>query len=179
MQKPQPPLPRQILEMPGSPAQNLYQGARLLEQAGQFANREWTQGVKARDAAGQPTALLGGQPLPYNRKNNPAVRYCAAGHVERVCCAQPATAQYQPALLTLLTKILKAPIPAWNDAPGRTAAEVRSLFRQGAARLYREAAAAGLQELAAAAAAAGPETPRESPAENPAPARIPAGVPGG
>ena len=168
MQKPQPPLPTQILEMPGNPAANLYQAARLLEQAGDFTDRQWTQGVKARDAQGQPTSLIGDMPLPYYKKSNPAASYCAAGHIERVCAAQPETAQFQPALLTLLTVEINLPLPTWNDKPERTPGEVRKLFCQAAARMYKEAINAAIKIAADPPTDPGPEpaaTPKAAAAE--------------
>ena len=60
--------------------QDKYQIARLLEQAGEFENHEWTQGSKARTARGHSVPFL--PEIEYGK--NPPVQFCAVGHIEQV-----------------------------------------------------------------------------------------------
>ena len=151
-----------IKNLPGLPAPTLYRAARLLEQAADFPNRQWTQGAKARDCNGRPTGLE-----EYRSALRPPAKYCAVGHLERVCEQSPEDRRYQPLLLNRLAQQIHDSIAHWNDEPERTAQDVRELFREVAQALYQEAVAAGLK---AAAAAPEPEreleiTPEPGPAE--------------
>ena len=147
-----------IQNLPGLPAPTLYRAARLLEQAADFSNRQWTQGAKARDQRGRPTGLE-----EYRSASRPPAQYCAVGHLERVCEQNPEDRRYQPLLLNRLAQQIHDSIARWNDEPGRTPQDVRQLFREVAQALYQEAVAAGLK-----AAAAAPKTepkPEPGPAE--------------
>lgn len=122
-------------------APELYRYAQRLEAAGDFRDDQWTQKALARNAAGQGTAISQDPVNP--AKPGPAVRYCAMGHLYRICTT-PQEETDIPALTALLSNQLldngaDASVPDWNDAPGRTPQEVRDLFQQTAAGLYREA----------------------------------------
>lgn len=101
--------------------------ADLLEQAARFADRQWTQNCYARNALGNA--------IPW--QDRAAVQFCAAGRLfktaPKVDLYGP-VAEHIPGCAANLNK--------WNDAPGRTPEQVRRLFRQTAAALREEAAAA-------------------------------------
>ena len=139
-------------EIPEIGPATLYRAAVLLEKAGAFADRQWTQGAKAWDAEDRP-GWIAGDPGQYPQP----LRYCAIGHIERVCTAEDAASFYQPLPVAWLAQDLHDSVPRWNDEPGRAAAEVRGLFQRVSAHLYRQA-------VAAAAAAIEPETAAAPPA---------------
>lgn len=90
--------------------------------------------------------------------------------MERICQETRTDSAYQPMLLTWLAREVQDSIPRWNDEPGRTAREVRELFRRVSARLYREATA----EISGLAALPSPPAPTQMTKEalpTPAPAR--------
>ena len=130
-----------------SPPQR-YQAARLLEQAADFPDGQWTQGAKARGPNGDPMTYHPGR-TPESSVYFPA-RFCALGHIERVTGCLSHRPDLPTALLReAVTREIHEPIPDWNDKPGRTAQEVRQLFQKAANRLYKEAAAQALQGQAA------------------------------
>ena len=108
----------------------------LLEQAAEFPDAAWTQGVLARNADGQE--------VHYNNPN--AVAYCALGRLHRIM-EQAGRADLALQLRAAVDQALKARSPQelipWNDAPERTPEEVRELF-QAAAKSLRAAAAQNL-----------------------------------
>ena len=108
-------LPGKAPEFPELFPGNLYHAAVLLEPAGDFADSQWNQGAKARDADHRPTGLD-----EYRSSNRPAVRYCAVGHGERVCQETRTDSAYQSLLLTWLAREVQDSIPRGNDEPGRT-----------------------------------------------------------
>lgn len=108
-------------ELPEIGPATLYRAAVLLEKAGAFADRQWHQGAKARDAEDRPVWIArdpGQYPQP--------LRYCAIGHIERVCQAEDAASFYQPLLVTWLAQEIHAALPPWNDEPGRAGPPPRS-----------------------------------------------------
>ena len=163
-------------QLESSSAQERYRAARLLEQAADFPDDQWTQGAKARSPNGNGMTFHPGK-IPESSPLYPS-RFCALGHIERVTGCLSHKPDLPTALLReAVTREIQEPIPDWNDAPGRTAAEVRRLFQQAANRLYREAAAQGLQAAEPAAptpAAAGPCRIPAQKAAPPKPALTPA-----
>ena len=100
-------------------------GAQLLEQAAAFPDAAWTQQVLARNAAG----------LEVHYNNPSAVAYCALGRLHHTLHQAG-----KEELALLLRAAMDAELPGtdlipWNDAPTRTAGEVRSLFQAAAERL--------------------------------------------
>ena len=116
--------------LPPRTPERLDHWSRLLEQAATFADQEWCQHAMTKPAdAVQPE------------------RFCAAGLITRHCQTQE---QLLPIIFAIHEQLpLDASIPQWNDAPERTAQDIREVFRKAAARLRaeaetrRQAAAAG------------------------------------
>ena len=124
-----------------NPAQELRIAARLLRQAANFPDKAWLQRATAQDA----------QSRRIPPESPAAVRHCATGRLLKVGRANVnshAVSRLMPAVEAHLPAPF-ASIGSWNDAPERTAAEVKTLFRQAAAALDNQA-----QEITAAAAAA-------------------------
>lgn len=106
--------------LPPRTPERLDHWSNLLEKAAAFADQEWCQHAlnKPPDAA-QPE------------------RHCAAGLVTRHCQTQE---QLLPIIFAIHEQLpLDTTIPEWNDAPERTAEDIRTVFRQAAARLRAEA----------------------------------------
>ena len=142
-----------------------YQLARLLEQAGEFQDEEWTQGAKARTAKGHAIPILphGGKALATR-----PTKYCALGHIERVCRANDLYGHQALMMNEILHQELGIGVPTWNDQPDTTAEQVRTLFRQTSAKMYRQAlAAAAAGRHAPATPAAAKETSRTSAVADP------------
>jgi hypothetical protein len=74
----------------------------------------WTQGEWARDANGRRPEFTDNEP----------VCWCVFGF----CVREKITEHAMP----LLTELAGTSVPAWNDKPGRTAAEVADLFERAA-----------------------------------------------
>ena len=114
-----------------NPAQELRIAARLLRQAARFPDAAWLQHCTALDENGQ--YLPPESPL--------AVRHCALGRLIKVSAAA-GNSHAVSRLLPAVEARLPAPfanLSRWNDAPGRTAAEVRQVFRQAAQALDTQA----------------------------------------
>ena len=167
MPKPQPPNPNRNPSIPGPLPRDFYRAAVLLEKSGDFADAEWTQNARFRDLHDRPTNL---ETNCYDRR---PVRYCALGLLDRASLERQEAASAQPLALTQLSCLVGGPLPDWNDLKGREPKEVRDLFRQGAAVLYREAA---IQVQVQAAAAETAPVPAAIPAPVGEPA-IPAPAP--
>lgn len=103
-------------------AEVLDRAADLIEPVG-----AWTQHVFARNAAGKPTGL--------SAFSGPPVCYCALGATSYAAGDNSAA---DSAADALLRDIVGGDIDEWNDAPGRTQAEVVAALRSAA-----EAARAG------------------------------------
>lgn len=87
-------------------ADDVIRGARALIAKG------WTQGASARDHRGQPTSPLG----PF------ATSFCLIGAIKRVQCGER---EAEEARAMIRERIGDGELIAnWNDAPGRTQAEV-------------------------------------------------------
>ena len=149
-----------------------YRAARLLEQAAEFADHEWTQGAKARTAQGHAIPYL--PDMDYGA--HPPARLCAMGHIERVTGEKVLSGPLSRRLAAAVTREVKNCIPDWNDLPATTPEQVRQAFHQAAARLYKEAAEQALPELkekddnptaAVLKATAAPAAARPAPAEAP------------
>lgn len=164
---PRPPAtPNRNPTIAGPLPRDFYRAAVLLEKAGDFADAEWTQNARFRDLHDRPTNL---EANCYDRR---PVRYCALGLLDRASLERQEAASAQPLARSRLSCLVGGPLPDWNDLKGREPKEVRKLFRQGAAILYREAAVQALMQTDAATAA--PEATVPAPASEPA---IPAPVP--
>lgn len=145
-------------------AAEFYYYARRIEATGEFSDDQWCQNSLARNAAGQNTAVSVDPVDP--KRPGPPVQFCAMGHLYRIC-ATPAEETDIPIMTALLTRQLTAngaaeALAQWNDAPERRAQEVRELFQQTAAHLYRQAVQRAAAETAAtptghASAAAQPQ----------------------
>lgn len=70
----------------------------------------WTQRAYARDAEGRATAIFGGR----------AVCYCALGALTSV--------DADPYVYAVLRNVVEVSTDLWNDAPGRTQAQVIAAF---------------------------------------------------
>ena len=154
-----------------------YQLARLLEQAGEFQDEEWTQGAKARTGQGHAVPILPPGGAPAVRP----VRYCAIGHIERVCRANELYGFQALLMNEAMHQELGRSVPIWNDQPDTTATQVRETFRQVSARLYRQAVAGAAAQDGIPAPAPAPAPAREPETRQPsaalpghAPARLPA-----
>ena len=170
MPQPQPATPNRNPPIPGPLPSDFYRAAVLLEKAGDFADAEWTQNARFRDIHDRPTKLSETHP------DCRPVRYCAIGLLDRVCQEQPEAIIFQPMALSQLSCLVGGAIPDWNDLKGREPKEVRELFRQGSAVLYREAAIQALMQAVAAATAETTPVPTCIPAPDSEPA-IPAPAP--
>jgi hypothetical protein len=80
----------------------------------------WTQGELARDVEGDEVPTESAE----------AACWCAWGWIDRVTGEY--TLAYHPAVRALSCAV-RADIIDWNDAPGRTAAEVAAAFRRASA----------------------------------------------
>jgi hypothetical protein len=98
--------------------------ADILERAADLIEPEgkWTQQFYARDASGSR--------VPEYTAN--AVCWCASGAILRT--AGDWTSTECGAAHRFLVSAVGASIPEWNDAPGRTQAEVVSALREAAAK---------------------------------------------
>ena len=172
MPQPQPATPNRNPPIPGPLPSDFYRAAMLPEKAGDkagdFAHAEWTQNARFRDIHDRPTKI--DQTHPDNRP----VRYCAISLLDRASQERQEDASAQPLVLTRLSCLVGGPLPDWNDLTGREPKEIRDLFRQGAAILYREAAIQAQMQTAAAETALVPAAipaPVDEPAI-PAPAPV-------
>ena len=109
--------------------------AALLEQAAAFPHASWIQGIEARNAAGEEVYSFA----------QDAAGFCAAGRLYEVC--RQAQVPWDTRLSMFIAVLEQIPeaqgnLAEWNDAPGRTAAEVEQLFHQAAAQLRRKSQAA-------------------------------------
>lgn len=89
---------------------------------------KWTQGAYARVASGDSTAY----------RDPAATAYCAFG---AICAAAPSAWDEGGCVLALRATRARDSLVRWNDAPGRTHAEVLALFDK-AIQEQRDAAAA-------------------------------------
>jgi len=80
----------------------------------------WTQGEWARDAGGRCVSY------PYMTP----VCWCAFG----LCSREEIVSKAMPILSELVRERNYGSVPEWNDAPGRTAADVADLFERAAAK---------------------------------------------
>lgn len=109
-----------VVARPDTPAAVLRAAADLIEPEG-----AWTQGVFARDATGKQTSALSAE----------ATCWCTWGAVAHVCGRTRYS--WSPEFRALL-KVLRLPIDdpgrvaLWNDATGRTQAEVVAALRKAA-----------------------------------------------
>ena len=124
-------------------SQDFYRLGRRLEAAGDFTDNQWTQGVLARNAAGEP-AHPAPQLLDEDAKadfitpDQFPVAYCALGHIQR---AAAEIGGHVELMKHCLHEILPqdGSIPDWNDSPFRTPQEVRDAFQQAANNQYQTA----------------------------------------
>lgn len=103
-----------------TPTEVLEAAADLLEKPG-----AWTTGVFARDAAGHQVGL----------RDDRATCFCLAGAIEKA--AQNGTFAFREAFDIMDAMARRAGfrhVAAWNDAPGRTQAEVVATLRQASRR---------------------------------------------
>ena len=96
-----------------TPAEIMDGAANLIEQTG------WTQGALARDVDG----------WPIHEDQSRAVCFCATGAISRT--------RINEWDITVLP-FLPQPLTKWNDAPGRTKAEVLAALRDGAVKWRRD-----------------------------------------
>lgn len=110
--------------------QEMYELARRIEQAGNFPDQEWTQGATSKDQNGFTVA--------FHSAN--AVTYCAIGQLHR----HAADAYQGDTMVSAVEEILplNTQIAVWNDEPTRKPEQVRQLFQEAAAKLYRKAVTA-------------------------------------
>lgn len=139
--------------LPEASPQELYDLARRIEQAGAFPDQEWTQGATARDRNGFTVFCA----------SKRAVTFCAIGQLHRHAIDAYQSDEMANAVEEILP--LNTRLAVWNDEPARSPEQVRRLFQEAAAKLYRKAvhAAAPTETPTAAAAPAIPA--RIEPAE--------------
>ena len=101
---------------PNTPRSVLLAAADLVEPYGR-----WTRHELARDADGRSAAPTG----PHARC------WCVAGALQAVC-GGAASGAYQDAMEWLMRAAGLTNVSGWNDAPGRTSAEVVALLRRAA-----------------------------------------------
>ena len=103
--------------------------ADALERAADLIEPEgaWTQGALYRDALGEPAGAASGK----------AVCWCAVGALNEVRGPFSDAFEAVEALLPKPRTFHLRPLSDWNDAPGRTQAEVVAKLREAAA-LARE-----------------------------------------
>ena len=85
--------------------------------AWELLERGWTQGSLARDAAGKSVYV----------DDPSACQFCPAGAVARAYGECDAAT---PAVIRIISRKIKNGVTPWNDAPGRTQAEVVAVVRQ-------------------------------------------------
>lgn len=99
--------------------------ADLLDRAAGRVERGWTQHVYAKDQHG----------LAVDPRFKGAVLWCAVG---ALACDRASGHVAEYAELSLM-RLVSEPVSIWNDAPGRTQAEVAGLMRETAKRLRGDA----------------------------------------
>lgn len=109
--------------------------ARLLDQAAQFADSQWTQGCYARNAQG--AAVHWDDPG--------AVQFCASGRLFKTTQNLKSSPDLYHAVAESLPGY-RGNLGGWNDVPGRTPEQVRQLFRQTAAALWEKSKEADRQQ---------------------------------
>lgn len=124
---------------------DFYRLGRLLEAAGDFTDDQWTQGVLARNAAGEPAnpapqLLDPAAKAAFVTPDQYPVAYCALGHIQRATAAARIGGHVELMKLCLHETLPQdATIPDWNDSPFRTPQEVRDAFQKAANNQYRTA----------------------------------------
>ena len=108
------------------------QAAQVLEQAARFTDDQWLQNLFAVDSHGQEVHAI----------DSAAIRRCAVGHLTKAI-ADAGYYDREARIFHALRDSMTTPEPLshWNDQPGRTAGEVRQLFRAAARRLRKHAPA--------------------------------------
>ena len=104
---------------------------QVLERAAELVEQGWTQGVVARTPSGNECDFYSSQ----------ACAWCAIGALDRGCHEIGISAFFVSHLKLQIATGERGTIADWNDAPGRTQADVVSAFRR-AIELAKEEAAA-------------------------------------